>query len=275
MIPYVGSHSTYALFQIAAALAFLGVVSLLLLRRRFPVIHPLALTMIYLFSNVVAAKVLFDLFRTDRSHGLWNHLSIGHIREGGYWGWPIAFLPAVLVYAGLLKPERRGDLLEAVAWALPPTMFFQKIACFMAGCCHGGPSGLPWAVAFPAGSACSLPGPPVHPVQLYDAVSMALLLALLWIVKRRRPGIAGARLFWIFVAGYALSRFVTELFRAEFAGRLLGSQWLESGAFCAAAGILVALGNAKGRRGECPVRPGEASFLRRVPDAGRSGGAGP
>ena len=238
MIPYVGPRATYALFQVVAALVFLGVTFLVLLRRRFPVIQPLALTTIYLFCNVIVAKVLFDLFRTDRSHGLWNHLAIAHLREGGYWGWPIAFLPAVLVYAGLLRSERRGDLLEAVAFALPPTLFFQKIACFMAGCCHGGPSGLPWAVAFPAGSACSLPGTPVHPVQLYDAALMLLLLIVLRISRKARFGPCGARLFWLFVAGYALARFTTEFLRVEFEGSLLGSQWLELGAFVAALGIL-------------------------------------
>ncbi len=108
MIPYFGPHATYALFQIVAALVFLGVTSLVLHRRRFPVIHPVALAALYLLCNVVVAKVFYDLFRTDRSHGLWNHPAIAHLREGGYWGWPIAFLPAVLVYAGLSRRSGEG-----------------------------------------------------------------------------------------------------------------------------------------------------------------------
>jgi phosphatidylglycerol:prolipoprotein diacylglycerol transferase len=56
-----------------------------------------------------------------------------------------------------------------------------RIGCFLAGCCYGRPTSLPWGIHFP-----SLPGP-VHPTQLYESglnfLNFAVLLAAL---KRKK-----------------------------------------------------------------------------------------
>ncbi len=102
-----------------------------------------------------------------------------------------------------------------------------RLGCFMAGCCWGKPSHLPWAVRFPEGSFAwrqqvrsgvldpladaSLP---VHPTQLYEAFGEFTLFAwLLWAVWRgRRPS---GVVFFRYLALYGLLRFVVEIFRAD------------------------------------------------------------
>src|SRR2546429_7300938 len=60
-----------------------------------------------------------------------------------------------------------------------------RLGCFLAGCCYGRPSELPWAVVFPE------LGPPArHPLQLYSA---ACDLGLVLLLSRRAAAGAVAR----------------------------------------------------------------------------------
>ncbi len=89
-------------------------------------------------------------------------------------------------------------------------LFFGRLANFINGELFGRVSDVPWAMVFPRG------GPdPRHPSQLYEAalegLLLFLLLALVWRMPklRQRAGL----LTGVFVAGYATSRTIVELFR--------------------------------------------------------------
>jgi phosphatidylglycerol:prolipoprotein diacylglycerol transferase len=105
---------------------------------------------------------------------------------------------------------------------------FGRIGCFLNGCCYGGSSDLPWAVTFPPGSppyadqiargALSQTGPPlaslpIHPAQLYSAITAALLSWLLWCYYpfRKRDGQVVALMFML----YPISRFLEEIIRTD------------------------------------------------------------
>jgi phosphatidylglycerol:prolipoprotein diacylglycerol transferase len=106
-----------------------------------------------------------------------------------------------------------------------------RLGCFAAGCCFGKTATGDWGVAFPSGSVAfdelsSLgfvaPGatftPRLHPTQLYEALGEALLFAALLLVRprlRARPGALALG----YAAGYALLRFVVEMFRGDVARR--------------------------------------------------------
>jgi len=83
----------------------------------------------------------------------------------------------------------------------------------MTGCCHGSPTGVPWAVAFPASSRCLLAGQSIHPTQLYDAILAFLTgLFLLWaFLGRRWEG--RLLLLWGFL--HAVSKYATEWTRGD------------------------------------------------------------
>ncbi len=138
-----------------------------------------------------------------------------------------------VVVAGLLfcrkhgiEPLKLGDLLACVA---PIGLFFGRIANFINGELFGRVTDVPWGVVFPRG------GPdPRHPSQLYEAALEGLVLfvvlALLFrveAIREKRGFLTGA-----FVAGYAISRMIVELFRqpdAHIGFLSLGStmgQWL-------------------------------------------------
>lgn len=91
------------------------------------------------------------------------------------------------------------DIGDAAAAAAGFAMAVVRLGCFLAGCCHGTVSALPWAIAFPAGgpawvaqvrAGLMMPDAPaalaVHPLQLYFVLwSLALGCLLLWWAPRR------------------------------------------------------------------------------------------
>ena len=93
-----------------------------------------------------------------------------------------------------------------------------RLACFMAGCCHGTATMLPWGVDF---------GDHVrrHPTQLYESAFHLVACVVLYQMQRRQM-FRGQLVRWYFVA-YFLYRFATEFIRPE--PRILwgmtGYQW--------------------------------------------------
>jgi phosphatidylglycerol:prolipoprotein diacylglycerol transferase len=156
----------------------------------------------------------------------------------------------LLAYArvGRLPFGRLVDVL-----AIPAALFLAivRLGCLLGGCCWGDvavPPGahalvegdllrqvetVPWlsgrwapSIRFAAGSfahaqhvalglvPADAPSLPVHPVQVYEA---ALLVLLIWAVGRREPGWRGSpgRAASAMVLGYTALRFVTEFLRAD------------------------------------------------------------
>jgi phosphatidylglycerol:prolipoprotein diacylglycerol transferase len=112
-----------------------------------------------------------------------------------------------------------------------------RIGCFLVGDDYGGPTNLPWGVAFPNGAPPSTAGNlrafgvhvpagvadstvmTVHPTQVYETLmSFAIFLLLL----RLRPKfVTPGQIFFIWLALAGVERFVVEIFRAK-DDRLLG-----------------------------------------------------
>ena len=121
-------------------------------------------------ASLVGAHALFALLRGRGAGGL---ASTGGIA---------AALAAVFVVA---RATRRpaAELLDALVPAGLLALAIGRLGCFLAGCCYGRPTALPWGVVFPA------LGPPArHPLQLYSAAGDLLLVLLL----PRRGRLSGA-----------------------------------------------------------------------------------
>ena len=99
--------------------------------------------------------------------------------------------------------DRRGN---QFAPGIALGMAIGRIGCFLAGCCYGIPTTLPWAVDFGDGILR-------HPTQLYESLfCFGLFVYLLW----RRNKITGpGLLFRRFMTLYLLFRFIIEFIRVE------------------------------------------------------------
>jgi phosphatidylglycerol---prolipoprotein diacylglyceryl transferase len=82
-----------------------------------------------------------------------------------------------------------------------------KFGCWMAGCCFGRPSSLPWAMRFPG-----FPGP-VHPTQLYESgLSLVNFIILYRLLGRKK---FDGQVIALDAFINSASRFVVEYYRAD------------------------------------------------------------
>ena len=101
--------------------------------------------------------------------------------------------------------------LSAAAPALAIGHAIGRIGCFLVGDDYGGPTDLPWGVAFPRGLP---PTPvPVHPTQLYEAAGLAVIAWLL--IRWRRNGLADAIVFGRYLLLAGALRFLIEFIRVN------------------------------------------------------------
>lgn len=123
---------------------------------------------------------------------------------------------------------------------------FGRMGCFLAGCCFGKVTDVPWGIRFPQysdawkrhreqaydalvaqheqiGEWLSLP---VHPTQLYELFGALILFVWLWL-RRKKTTYRGQQLA-ILLIGYGILRFVIEFWRDDDRGGWLlsTSQWI-------------------------------------------------
>jgi phosphatidylglycerol:prolipoprotein diacylglycerol transferase len=153
--------------------------------------------------------------------------------QGGnlvFYGGSIGGVIFLAVYArlyGTSFPRLLDFLIPSVALGHA----FGRVGCFLAGCCYGAPSDLPWAVRYGHDSLAfqqlasqgkiefGPTTPPLHPVQLYEAAGeLALFFLLASLLRRRRYD---GQVFMAWLAGYGVLRFVVEGLRGDEERRFL------------------------------------------------------
>ena len=140
--------------------------------------------------------------------------------EGGmsFHGGLLGTIIALLWYS-----KRQGipsyTVADLAAGATPIGLGFGRIGNFINGELFGRATDIEWCMVFPSGGpACR------HPSQLYEAFLEGLLLLLVLSLMAKRPTPPGT-MFWSFIAGYGICRFIVEFFREPDAhlGLIIGS----------------------------------------------------
>ena len=134
--------------------------------------------------------------------------------HGGFLG--VVLAATVFSYRNGVPALSIADLL---AVAVPPGLFFGRLANFTNNELWGRPSEVPWAIVFPGEAAQACEGIvglcARHPSQLYEAVLEGLLLGavLLFLVRKRDWLRVPGCITGLFLSGYGSARFIVELFR--------------------------------------------------------------
>jgi phosphatidylglycerol:prolipoprotein diacylglycerol transferase len=103
--------------------------------------------------------------------------------------------------------------LDALALGIPVGQFFGRIGCFMAGCCYGKETSLPWGVTFTDPQSLARLHASLHPTQLYEAgAGLALFLFLIRMEKKQS---FDGQIFWLFLLLYSILRFLIEFLRDD------------------------------------------------------------
>jgi phosphatidylglycerol---prolipoprotein diacylglyceryl transferase len=116
--------------------------------------------------------------------------SIQLLQSGGtFFGGVLGAIALVVIYTVVTKTSLVA-LLDCYSAGLPLGHAIGRLGCFMAGCCYGKPTTLPWGVTFTNPIAARLVGTPMgiplHPTQLYESFAEFCNFAILvWIGKRQ------------------------------------------------------------------------------------------
>jgi len=141
-----------------------------------------------------------------------------------------------------LKTLRITDI--CAQWT-PLVQAFTRIGCFIAGCCNGCPTSLPWAVTYTHPDSLAMPmHTPVHPTQLYSAAMLLIIWALLQWIGRPSHKIAPGTLTLLYFLCAFTERFVLDFWRADasVAGHALTfMQWVALAGICGVVSVFVIL----------------------------------
>jgi phosphatidylglycerol:prolipoprotein diacylglycerol transferase len=169
-----------------------------------------------LIAGLLGAKLLLVLldwrFFMGHPAELWSVVQSGGVFYGGL----LAAFPIAWWYA------RRHALPGwATADALAPGVVIGqaigRLGCFAAGCCHGRPANVPWAVTFKDLYASRTVGTPLdqplHPTQLYESLACLAIFAILVTLAGRKR--FNGQIVLTYVVLYGAARFVIEFFRGD------------------------------------------------------------
>ena len=165
------------------------------------------LSLIGLVTGVLGGRLGYVLF--ERPDLLSNPREAIAIWHGG-----LVFYVGLLVGAACVIRYIRwrgmslGVVLDLLAPSVPLGHALSRVGCFLAGCCYGAP--VSWGVTFPS----LHDGVPRHPTQLYEAAACLALFGLSWGLRNRPQRYDGQQLV-VYLAGYAVVRFLLEFLRAD------------------------------------------------------------
>lgn len=165
-----------------------------------------------ILAAIVGSRLLFVI--VDPAPFLQNPLHIFAVWEGGlvFHGGLIAALATAFFFMRRHQMPWRPTL-DALAVGMPLGVALGRIGCFMAGCCFGKPTDLPWAVTFThPESLCPLQEP-LHPTQLYEAILSTMIFGVVFWLRKRKRFDGQILATYFLLAG--LVRFTVEFFRAS------------------------------------------------------------
>ena len=222
----LGPLTVYS-YGVLLAAAYLGGLQFALVRARqrgLDAARIMDLGIYIIVSALLGAKLLLVI--VDFDHFVQNPGDLmSLVRSGGvFYG---GLLLAVLV--GVWYVRRHNLPTWQVADVAAPGVAFGhvvgRLGCFLAGCCYGRPTDVPWAVMFTNPLAHENVGTPLgvhlHPTQLYEAGAEAIILALLLAFEGKGRPFPG-RTFWGYMLVYGASRFVIEIYRGDPRGMVFG-----------------------------------------------------
>jgi phosphatidylglycerol:prolipoprotein diacylglycerol transferase len=214
------------------------------------------------------ARVSWPVLRSEclgRLEGVWDEAArVCHPARADCWAWAQIWGGGLTFYGGFIAAtvaafwlfrRDRFPLWKGVdmgGMMVPIGLGLGRLGCVMVGCCFGKSCERPLGLSFPSDSPASewqfrqhlidtpfAPSLPVHPTQLYESFAALAIAAVTILFVQGRKRYDG-QVFAVFLALYALARFVLEFWRSDDRGAWLGlstSQWLSFGLLAVAAAI--------------------------------------
>ena len=171
---------------------------------------------------LAGAKLLFILLNWDQL-GVTTAQKISTIIHDFRYGFVFFGGMIVAVTSLIIYMKKKGlpvlKTSDFLIVGLPLGHALGRIGCFLAGCCYGRPTTMPWGVTFTNPHSLVAPellGVPLHPTQLYESAANLLLFFLL--AKLYNKPHKDGMILLLYIACYSFLRFIIEFFRGDFRG---------------------------------------------------------
>jgi len=168
-----------------------------------------------ILSAIIGARLLY--VATNLNFFMHYPLEIIKIWNGGlvfYGGFIAALIAAVAVIRAYRLPL--GKTADIAGLSVPLGHFFGRLGCLSAGCCYGKACSLPWAITFHNPNSLARIGVPLHPTQIYSAMSNLSIFIILFFIRKHKR--FDGQIFWLYVLMYGVLRSIIEIFRGDFRG---------------------------------------------------------
>jgi phosphatidylglycerol:prolipoprotein diacylglycerol transferase len=198
-----------------------------------------------LIGGLVGAKLLLVVvdWRTYMKNPaeLWSVLKSGGVFYGGLLGG--------MAVGAWYTIRHKIDVWKALDVLAPAVVLGQAIgrfACLAAGCCHGRPTDVAWAVTYRDMYSFRTVGTPidvpVHPVQIYESLAAIVIFVVLLRMAQRKTFDGQVAIAYVLL--YSVARFVVEYYRGDasrgtvFGGLFSTSQFISLALFAGALALL-------------------------------------
>jgi len=169
----------------------------------------------WIILGAAAGARLFHVLVERPSYFFAHPLDIFKLWDGGvtFYG---GLIGAVIV-AYIFTKKNKMNLLDLTDFLVPYLalgMVFGRLGCFLAGCCYGVPTEVPWGIAVTNTDSITRPlGIALHPTQLYQAL-VNLITFMVTYRNTWRKKFRGQNLL-LFGLIYPMGRSIVEIFRGD------------------------------------------------------------
>lgn len=184
--------------------------------------HIMDLGLLLIISGVIGSRIVYVLM--NASYYLENPLDIFKLWQGGL-VFSGGLLGAVIAGFFYIRRHRLNIWLmgDVFAPAIAIAQAIGRIGCFMAGCCYGRLTYVPWGVTFTNPDSMAPLNIPLHPTQLYDSFSNFMIFVIVMILGAKKK--FNGQVFIWFLILHSTARLLIERFRGDDRGILPGTEW--------------------------------------------------
>ncbi|MDR0953207.1 MAG: prolipoprotein diacylglyceryl transferase [Elusimicrobiota bacterium] len=174
-----------------------------------------------LIGAIIGGKLCYIIFywQDFQAASALDKLRYGFVFLGGFIG---AAISSVIIFRKQKIPFFKGA--DFFTPAIPLGHAIGKIGCFLAGCCYGKISHLPWlSVAYNNQNSLvpeHLHGVGLYPIQLIESFTDIILFLILHKLYKAKH--KDGTVFAAYIIGFCVVRFVVEFFRGEDEVYILG-----------------------------------------------------
>jgi phosphatidylglycerol:prolipoprotein diacylglycerol transferase len=179
------------------------------------------MSFVFVISALLGSRLMYVLL--NASYFKEHPLAVFKLWEGGlvFSGGVVAAIIAIVIYARV----QHASVLGICDFWSPAAAIGQsigRVGCFMAGCCYGKPSDLPWHVVF-SNPHCLAPlGVPLHPVQLYASAFGLIIFAVLLLLHHKKK--FDGQVFLWFLILHSTARLFVERLRGDNRATVMGTE---------------------------------------------------